>query len=126
MTAARTSLSRREHARRMWFPAREWLLALYSWLWFAVTAWLGEVQVYVGYVARAWLYGLKTSERARRAGDTAGWTIRSVPALAASTRHLHVRRRARRVRHQLGPAAPWLIAIVLVVGCSLLVTHGLG
>jgi hypothetical protein len=123
----------RERAHRVWLRTKAWLLALYSWLWFVATVWVGELQAYLRFAARAWLGALmerlgelNIRECARWARGTAGWTIRTVPAVIPATGRLHVRQRTRRAWHQVGHAAPWLIAIALVVGFSFLVTRSLG
>ena len=133
LTAATDQLQGRERARQVWIRARTWLLALYSWLWFVATVWLGELQAYLRFAARAWLGKLRASlaelnicDRARRTRRVARWTMRTVPAVIAATGQLHVRQRTHRAWHQGRHVGPWLIAIVLVVGFSFLVTRALG
>jgi hypothetical protein len=133
VTAATDQFQGRQRARWLWFRSRAWLLALYSWLWFVATVWLGELQAYLRFAARAWLGALMAwlgelniRERARWARGTVRWTIRTVPAVITAIGRLHVRQRTRRAWQQVGHAAPWLIAIALVVGFSFLVTRSLG
>src|SRR5262245_33008773 len=110
---------------KMWFRARAWVLELYSWLWLAATAWLGELQAYLRFATRVWLdnRNIRAARRARGPGRGAS---RIIADLTAASGRLHVRRRTRLLRHQVGHAGPWLIAIVLVIVAAYLVSSRTG
>ena len=43
--------------------------------------------------------------------------------MSALTGRLHVRRRIRHVRRRMGPVAPWVVAVVVLVGIVFLLTR---
>jgi hypothetical protein len=138
MTAATGWLHARERPRCARVAVTEWLqelrrgalLAVALWLQelpasarSAVAVWLHELPTSAQSALAVWLHELHVRERVRAMRRATRWLISIVLALTAATERLHVRRRARWARHQVGRASPWLIAIVLVVGFAFLVEN---